>query len=179
MLISHNWLKWYVPDAPKAEELADKIKLSFVLAELPKAVSQSLEGMGKVSSIVQSMKAFSHPGKGQKIPANINKSIENTVTVSRNEWKYNSDLELKLDDSLPEVPCFESEFNQVLLNLIINAADAINEAKEKKIIEKGSIIIRSEKKGDNAVITITDNAGGIPDNIYDLLPKNKQSSEEM
>jgi signal transduction histidine kinase len=115
------------------------------------------------------MKAFSHPGKGQKTPANINKAIENTVTVSRNEWKYNSDLELKLDNSLPEVPCFESEFNQVLLNLIINAADAINEAKEKKIIKKGSIIISSEKKGDNAVITVTDNAGGIPDNIKDKI----------
>jgi PAS domain S-box-containing protein len=167
--VSGTDLDRYLQSIKQAEELADKVKLPFVLDELPKAVSQSLEGIGKVSSIVQSMKAFSHPGKGKKTPANINKAIENTVTVSRNEWKYNSDLELKLDNSLPEVPCFESEFNQVLLNLIINAADAINDAKEKKIIEKGSIIISSEKRGDNAVITVTDNAGGIPENIKDKI----------
>ncbi|PKL16573.1 MAG: hypothetical protein CVV49_15560 [Spirochaetae bacterium HGW-Spirochaetae-5] len=159
----------YLNTIRQAEELADKIKLPFVLDELPKAISQSLEGVAKVSSIVQSMKAFSHPGKGLKTKANINKAIENTVTVSRNEWKYNSELELKLDDSLPEVPCFESEFNQVLLNLIINANDAIQEAIDKKIIKKGNIVISSKKKGDNAIITVSDNGSGIPDKIKDKI----------
>lgn len=149
----------------QAEELGRTIKLPFLLEQMPKALEQSLAGVERVSRIVQSMKAFSHPGTGNKMPANINKAIENTVTVSRNEWKYDCDLKLDLDMTLPDVPCFESEFNQVILNLIVNAADALREAKENNKIESGEITIRTSHDTDYAVIKVEDNGTGIPPEI--------------
>ncbi len=149
----------------QAEELSRTIKLPFLLEQMPMALEQSLDGVSRVSKIVQSMKAFSHPGTGSKMPANINKSIENTVTVSRNEWKYDCELELNLDPELPLVPCFESELNQVILNLIVNAADAVHEAKLKNVIESGLIRIQTLSEHGFVVIKIEDNGGGIPEKI--------------
>ena len=117
--------------AKSLREFMAAIDLDYLTQELPKAAEQSLEGVERVSKIVKSMKAFAHPGTGTKIPADINRSIENTAEVSRNEWKYSCDLELNLDPALPPVPCFEAELNQVVLNLIVNAVDAVKEAREK------------------------------------------------
>jgi signal transduction histidine kinase len=153
----------------QGKDLREKIKLPFLLEQLPKALEQSLEGITKVSSIVQSMKAFSHPGSGSKMLSDINRAIENTVTVSRNEWKYECDIQLDLDHDLTNVPCFESELNQVILNLIVNAKDAIVEAKEKNKIESGLIIIRTTRDESYAIIRVKDNGGGIPDNIKDKI----------
>jgi PAS domain S-box-containing protein len=151
--------------ADAIKPLRDSIDLDYLMKELPKAAEQSLEGVERVSKIVKSMKAFAHPGTGSKLPAQINRSIENTATVSRNEWKYDCELELNLDPSLPPVPCFEAELNQVVLNLIVNAVDAVKEAKAKGIIEKGFIAIRTFKEGKNVLIEIEDNGMGIPDAI--------------
>jgi PAS domain S-box-containing protein len=149
----------------QADELSRKIKLPFLLEQLPMALEQSLDGIDRVSKIVQSMKAFSHPGTGSKMPANINKSIENTVTISRNEWKYDCELELYLDPELPSVPCFESELNQVILNLIVNAADAVHEAKLKDSNLSGLIRIYTTLDNGYAVIKVEDNGSGIPERI--------------
>jgi PAS domain S-box-containing protein len=149
----------------QADEMTRKIKLPFLLEQLPMALEQSLDGVDRVSKIVQSMKAFSHPGTGSKMPANINKSIENTVTISRNEWKYDCELELNLDPELPPVPCFESELNQVILNLIVNAADAVHEAKLKDKTLSGLIKIYTTQNNGYAVIKVEDNGSGIPERI--------------
>ncbi|HNX22559.1 MAG TPA: PAS domain S-box protein [Spirochaetota bacterium] len=153
----------------QAEELSKKIKLPFLLGQMPQALEQSLEGVSRMSGIVQSMKAFSHPGSGQKMPANINKAIENTVTVSRNEWKYDCELNLDLDMTLPEIPCLESELSQVILNLIVNARDAILEAKGNKKIESGIITICTAKNNTHAIIKVQDNGTGIPEKIKDKI----------
>jgi len=166
---NYNDPEFFLQKIREIEDLSEKEMFSFILEELPGAIDQSLEGVEKVSSIVQSMKAFSHPGIGRKIPADINKSIENTVTVSRNEWKYNCELKLNLDYNLPEVPCYESELNQVILNIIVNASDAIHDNIVKGNIEKGLIIISTFTEEYHAVITVSDNGGGIPENIRDKI----------
>jgi len=153
----------------RIDELSRKIKLPFIIEELPRALEQSIEGLNRISSIVTSMKAFSHPGSGQKIPANINRSIENTVTISRNEWKYDCELELDLDPDMPEVPCIESEFNQVMLNLIINAVDAIKDSNKTGRSVSGFIKIKTSHDDDNAIIEIEDNGMGIPEKIKDRI----------
>jgi len=166
---NYNDLEFFLERIREIEEISEKEMFSFILKELPGAIDQSLEGVEKVSSIVQSMKAFSHPGIGRKVPADINRSIENTVTVSRNEWKYDCELKLDLDYNLPEIPCYESELNQVVLNLLVNAADAIHENIEKGHIKKGVIIINTSREEYYAVITVSDNGGGIPENIRDKI----------
>ena len=155
----------YLISKKQFEELSKSIKLPYVLQHIPEALKQSMSGVARISGIVQSMKAFSHPGAGVKILADINESIGNTVTVSRNEWKYDCELQLDLDPDIPGVPCFESEINQVILNLIINAKDAIVEAKNNNKIKSGLIIIRTGRDEKNVIIRVEDNGAGIPDGI--------------
>lgn len=120
--------------------------------------------MEQVTRIVRAMKEFSHPGKGGKALTNINKAIENTITVSRNEWKYVSDVVTEFDPELPLVPCLPGEFNQVILNLIINAAHAVAE-KVGTSAEKGSITVSTLKQDTWAEIRISDTGPGIPEEI--------------
>jgi len=147
----------------------EELEFDYLAGELPKAAEQSLDGVSRMSRIVQSMKAFAHPGTGSKSPADINISIENTVTVSRNEWKYDCEMELDLDRSLPQVPCFEAELNQVVLNLIVNAVDAVKDAIAAGTIGRGLISIRTKRDGDEAVISVSDNGPGVPAKIRDRI----------
>ena len=92
------------------------------------------------------MKEFSHPGTVEMVLTDINHNIENTITVSRNEWKYISDLRFEGQENIPQVLCLPGELNQVLLNLIVNAAHAIEEHKQLDPSLKGQIIIRSTEE---------------------------------
>ncbi|MBI5428435.1 MAG: PAS domain S-box protein, partial [Nitrospinae bacterium] len=89
--------------------------LDYLAAEIPQAIRQSLEGVGRMTKIVRAMKEFSHPGDSEKKPSDINKMLETTVTVSRNEWKYVSSVEMDLDPGLPMVSCLADDMNQVFL----------------------------------------------------------------
>ena len=100
---------------------------SYLRDEVPKAIEQLLEGVDHVARIVLAMKEFSHPGPAEKIPVDINRAIESTILVSKNEWKYLADLTTDFVQDLPPVPCLAGEFNQVILNLIVNAAHAISD----------------------------------------------------
>jgi signal transduction histidine kinase len=110
------------------------------------------------------MKDFSHPGVEDKTLADLNRGIESTVTVSRNEWKYVADLALELDPELPPVPCLPSEINQVVLNLVVNAAHAIADQIGSSG-ERGRIIVRTRHEGEEAVIQVEDTGSGIPEGI--------------
>ena len=147
-------------------EMKEKIAagdLDYLLEEIPQALEQTLEGVGRVSTIVRSMKEFSHPGAKEKTGVDINRAIENTTTVSRNEWKYVARLEMDLDPLLPQVSCFPAEMNQVILNMITNAAHAIEDVVGSQ--EKGKIGIRTRTHGDFVEIRISDTGPGIPEEI--------------
>ena len=107
-----------------ARQAAD---LEYLCSEIPQAITQSLEGIARVSNIVRAMKDFSHPGDQEKQTVDLNKAIESTATVARNEWKYVADLETDFDPDLPAVSCWVADFNQVILNMIVNAAHAIRD----------------------------------------------------
>ena len=143
-----------------AKRIAEEIGLDFLIDEIPMAIGQSLDGISKVSRIVRAMKEFSHPGGKEKTLIDLRMAIENTITVSRNEWKYVADMETDFDESLTTVPCFPDEFNQVVLNLIINAAHAID-SKVKGAQSKGTILIKTRKVDDMAEITVKDDGPGI------------------
>ena len=109
------------------------------------------------------MKAFSHPGTGEKSLVDLNKAIESTITVARNEWKYVADVEKDLDSGLPNVPCLPGEFNQVILNIIVNAAHAIADVVGNGSEQKGVITVQTRKDGDWAELRISDTGSGIPE----------------
>jgi signal transduction histidine kinase len=150
--------------AKKLLETEEKADLDYLLEETPRAIQQSLEGVERISNIVLSVKSFAHPGIQERVQFDINKSIESTVNVSRNAWKYVADMELKLDPNIPLVFGYPGEFNQVILNLIINAVHAIEDAK-LKTGQKGKITISTSIEKDSVLITIADTGKGIPKEI--------------
>jgi signal transduction histidine kinase len=97
---------------------ADKADLEYLVAEIPKAIAQSLDGVSRVATIVRSMKEFSHPGSDDMQPVDLNRALESTLTVCRNEWKYLADVVTHFDPALPLVSCLPGACNQVFLNLI-------------------------------------------------------------
>ncbi len=150
----------------RALEEAD---VEYLLEEVPKAINQSLEGLARVSKIVLAMKEFSHPGSDDKQAVDLNKAIENTVTVARSEWKYVAEMKLDLDPKLPLVDCYAGELNQVVLNMVINAAHAIGDRIGKGSDQMGQITIRTRQEDDQAVIEIGDTGCGIPPEHLDQV----------
>lgn len=155
------------PDLMHAlRELSRVLDLDYFVSEVPKAIEQMLDGVARVTRIVGAMKDFSHPGSEAKQLVDLNRSIESTLIISRSEWKYFADLETDYAPDLPPVPCFPSEFNQVILNLVINAAHAIQEARDRGNPElKGRIRVSTRHSGHEAVVRIEDNGTGIPEAI--------------
>jgi len=134
----------------------------YLQKEVPLAIDQSLEGIARVIKIVRAMKEFSHPGSEEKKLANINEAIETTVTVARNEWKYVADLETSLSDDVGLVPCHIGEVNQVLLNLLVNAAHAVAQVVGDASKGKGTIQIKTTRCENWVQISVHDSGCGIP-----------------
>ncbi|WP_415713609.1 ATP-binding protein [Maridesulfovibrio sp.] len=141
------------------EEHKEDIDLEFIGAESIKACDRALEGVKRVATIVLAMKNFSHSGEEKAKAVDINKAIKNTIEVSRNEWKYAADLETDLEPELPYVYCLPGAINQVLLNVIVNAAHAIAEHTHKN--EKGTISVSTQLEPPFAKIIIKDTGCGI------------------
>jgi PAS domain S-box-containing protein len=141
----------------------------YLLEEIPKAIEQAIEGVTRVSGIVGAMKEFSHPDTKEKSPLDLNHAIANTIAVARNEWKYVADIETEFDPSLPLISCQPGEFNQVILNLIVNAANAVADVAGKGSSGKGQIKIQTLNCQEWAEIRIQDTGTGIPEKVRDRI----------
>ncbi len=147
------------------ESFSQKTDLAYLSKEIPSAAQQSLDGVAHVANIVRAMKEFSHPGSTQKVPSDLNHAIETTLTVARTEWKYIADVVTDFDSNLPPIPCLPGDINQVILNLVVNAAHAIGDAVKKTEGAKGTIKISTKLDGNWAEIRISDTGTGIPEEI--------------
>ncbi len=147
------------------EAAVDEADFDYLTEEVPKAIAQSLEGIERVADIVRAMKEFSHPGNGQKQAVDLNRSIQSTLTVSRNEWKYVADLVTDFAPDLPLVPCLPGDLNQAILNVIVNAAHAIADVVGDGSAGKGTLTVCTRRDGDFAEIRIEDTGTGIPERI--------------
>jgi PAS domain S-box-containing protein len=146
-------------------EAIDRGDAGYLLEEIPKAIDQTLEGVTRVSTLVSAMKEFSHPGTKEKVPLDLNHAIESTIIVARSEWKYVADLETDFDPSLPMIPCLPGEFNQVILNLIVNAAHAVADVAQRGGREKGLITVQTRDTADSVEVRIRDTGTGIPEHV--------------
>jgi len=153
--------------AAELREAEGKLDLDFITEEIPHAIAQSLDGARRVANIVRAMKEFSHPDSADKTGTDLNKAIESTITVARNEWKYVAEMATEFDESLPPVVCYAGEVNQVILNLVVNAAHAIRDKVQGN--EKGKITIRSRNCGWCAEIAVSDTGMGIPEEIQSRI----------
>lgn len=151
-----------------AGELAT-LDLDFLLEEVPTSVQETLDGINRVVKIVAAMKAFSHPGGVEREAVDINRAIDSTLIVCRNEWKYVAEMATDFDEQLPLVPCFPDQLNQTVLNMVINAAHAIQTRKKMQPEPPGRIAVATRRQGDWAEIRITDNGSGIPEAIQQRI----------
>ncbi len=139
-----------------------KADAAYLMEEIPKAIEQSLEGVSRVSALVGAMKEFSHPGTKEKVLLDLNHAIQCTITVARNEWKYVAEMETDFDPTLPRISCQPGEFNQVILNLIVNAVHAIADLVAKGGPAKGTIKVQTRNCEEWVEIRIQDSGTGIP-----------------
>lgn len=154
---------------PALQTLTDlfaEIDWDYLKSEIPTAIEQSREGIQRITKIVQAMKEFSHPSSKEKVNNDLNKLIETTIIVASNEWKYFAEVRTDLAPDLPLVSCLADELGQVFLNILVNAAHAIesrlsDDPREKK----GVITISSRQDGQQVEIRIADTGKGIPEEI--------------
>lgn len=132
--------------------------LNFLAEELPAAADQARDGTERIAHIVQAVKEFSYPGSKEPRLFDLNHMIGVVVTVTRNQWKYVADLEVDPAPDLPRVLGVEGEINQVLVNLIVNAAQAVGEKGER-----GHIRVATRRAAGGVEVSVADDGIGIPE----------------
>jgi len=144
----------------REEELAD---LEYIRTNVVTSIASTLDGVGRVARIVQSMKAFSHPDRGERATADLNTALRDTLTVATNELKYVATVDTDFG-KIPALPCFVNDLNQVFLNLLVNAAHAIGDV-VGQTGQRGVIRVRTYLEGSVVVIAISDTGTGIPEAV--------------
>ncbi|MEF3695573.1 PAS domain-containing protein [Desulfolutivibrio sp.] len=145
------------------EEAEREADLDYLAAEIPAAVANSRKGIRQVADIVRAMRQFSHPGGGEKTFFDINAAVKDALLVSRNEWKETASLVMELDPELPPVCGLPQEIGQVFLNLILNAAQAMEETRGDKTGLLGTITARTAREGASVAVAVADTGPGIPE----------------
>lgn len=153
----------------RIEEINQILDLDYLNERVPESLERASQGIQRVSDIIKAMKSFSRQENKQKTLASINEAIDNTLLVASSEYKYNAQVDKDLGD-IRKIYCHISDINQVLLNMIVNSAHAIEERfgdKPAKIM--GKIAITTRDIDDYIVITIWDNGAGIPREIIERV----------
>ncbi len=140
------------------------IDVEFVVEEVPGAIRQALDGVERVATIVRAMKAFGYTSNDERAPVNLNEAIATTLVVATSELKYVADVVTEYGD-LPSVWCHLGDINQVVLNLVVNAAHAISAAGPAR----GTVTIRTRVEDEHAVIEVSDTGAGIPPEVAERV----------
>ncbi len=144
----------------RAGSVLDEEEMAYLAEDVPNALKESEAGLKRIAEIVRSIKQLAHPGELAKAFHDLNEIVRNAITVSTNEWKYVADMAFEPDDSLAPVFCLKGEVGQVVLNLIVNAAHAI-ESKLQGSDGQGTISIHTRSEGDFAVLEVSDTGTGM------------------
>ena len=146
--------------AAETDEAAD---VDYFLKNAPEALDRALEGISRVGSIVRSMTEFAHPDSRTMADVDINRAIKSTLNMARNEYKAVADVDTDFGE-IPAVHCHAGDVNQVVLNLLLNAAHAIGDVVAGSS-DKGRITVRTRAIGDFVEISIADTGAGIPESV--------------
>jgi signal transduction histidine kinase len=150
--------------AAAADKAAD---LDYIMENAPLAIESAIDGLGRIATIVRSMKEFAHPDQAAKSLADLNQAIRGTLVIAHNEYKYVAELDAQYGE-LPAVSCYLGEINQVILNLLVNAAHAISDV-VKDTASLGKLTVRTRLDGEAVEISIADTGTGIPEAARDKI----------
>jgi two-component system, NtrC family, sensor kinase len=163
---------------PELQEAEASIDLNFLMNDLPKLMTSMKVGADRIQQIVVSLRNFSRLDEAEVKPVNIHEGIDSTLMILQSRIKANADhLEVKILKHYSEIPlveCYAGQINQVFMNLLVNALDALEERDKGRLLKKqpspGQISIYTELSSPNWVtIRIIDNASGIPPNVQQRL----------
>jgi PAS domain S-box-containing protein len=153
--------------ASTSPAIAPSEDIAYLREHLPEALDRATDGLARVAEIVRSMKEFSHADQSAMSPIDLNRAIQSTLVVARSEYKYVAELVTDFGD-IPPVICHGGQINQVVLNLIVNAAHAIAD-RNKSTNAKGEITVRTRLMAGEVVISISDTGTGIPESIRNRI----------
>lgn len=146
----------------RVSAVRERIELDYLKLDMPVLMSESKEGIVRVRKIVQDLKDFSRVDAHQEWQwANLHRGIDSTLNIVSNEVKYKADVVKKYGD-IPEIECLPSQINQVIMNIVVNAAHAAGP-------ERGTITISTGAEGQNVWIAIADNGAGISKEIQSRI----------
>ncbi len=151
-------------------QMLGTLKLDFLRKELPVATRQAIDGIARIGEIVQAIRDFCYPSTSTRTLFDLNNLVELSAAMTKNKWKRVATLDLDLQDTLPLIPGVEGEIMQVLINLIVNAAQAIAEL---KTLQRGRIVVRTRLSDESVEVDVEDSGIGIAseniDRIFDLF----------
>jgi hemerythrin-like metal-binding protein/PAS domain S-box-containing protein len=147
-------------DPAQITEARQKADLDFLREDLPSLLSESQDGLSRVTKIVQDLKDFSRVDQADHQPSDLNAALESTLNVVANEIKYKAEVVRELGD-IPLVDCVPAQINQVFMNLLVNAAQAIP--------ERGKIIVRSGLENNHVWFEIEDTGKGMSAEIQQRI----------
>jgi signal transduction histidine kinase len=146
--------------AAASEEIRRRIDLAYLVVDVPQLITESRDGIDRVCKIIRDLKDFSRHDRGEAwANVDIHQLLESTLNIVSNQLKYKAEI-VKTFGDLPLIECLPSELNQVFLNVLMNAGQAIE--------ERGMITVSTGYSGDMVWIAIGDDGGGIPE---DVLPR--------
>ncbi|WP_349746556.1 ATP-binding protein [Pseudomonas frederiksbergensis] len=135
-------------------QLREKVELEFLREDIPLLIKESKDGINRVGQIVKDLKDFSRVDSNQEWQwTNLQQGIESTLNIVANELKYKADV-VKEYQTLPDIECLPSQINQVIMNLIVNASQAMGP-------ERGTITLRTGLEGETVSIEVADTGSGI------------------
>ncbi len=140
--------------------IKDEVDLTYLKQDIVELIGESQEGIMRVKQIVQDLKYFSHADESDWQWADLHKGLDSTLNVASSEIKYKADV-IKEYGDIPPVECIPSQLNQVFMNLLVNAAHAIE--------ERGVITIRTGCEDNQVRVSISDTGKGIPEAILNRI----------
>jgi signal transduction histidine kinase len=150
-----------IQEASRVRSMAQKMDAGFLLEDLNRLAEESMEGIDRVRQIVLNLKEISHVDQQEQKVFNLYEGLESTLKIVWNELKYKAEV-VKEFYEIPEILCYPQQLNQVFMNLLVNAAQAIE--------GKGKIWVRTYRKGEEVVVEVEDTGSGIsPENIKKVM----------
>lgn len=153
----------------RVARLCDEIDAEYLLEEVPRALEQALQGMQRISAIVTAMRAIAPEGGDSHSPTDLNQVVRDVTTISSHEWSSEAELHLELEPSLPKVFCKRGDINQVVLNLVVNASDAIKHARSESNGPKGTLTLGTRIEEGRVALWVEDTGVGMAEELRERI----------
>ncbi|MEH2162878.1 MAG: ATP-binding protein [Nostoc sp.] len=173
LLLIKLYQKYYPNPEPEIQNANQLTDIDYLIEDLPKMLASMKMGAERIREIVLSLRIFSHLGEAEFKTADLHEGIESTLLILQHRLKAQNNRPqiqmVKEYGEMPKIQCFAGQMNQVFMNLLANAIDALEEAFQKELCPNPLIRIFSQQVNDRVVIRIADNGSGIPEAIQSRL----------